>query len=177
MSESVYQKYYKPLPGWAQGVIAVGVLAIAAAVGFTLYKNAKKKKELKEANKAAEQALEELEGLQQRGVHPTMGDSQFEVYAQKLVEAMNGCGTDEDMVLSVFKNMKNDADIRKLIAAFGVRYYRPCAADQPISYTRFLFDSKAFGGPLPTWLAYDLSSGYIEKINSILSKNGINYSF
>lgn len=169
--------YYKGLPPWAKGVVIVGAGTALYFAGLSIYRNAKKKKDLKDANKAGEAAQKELGELASKGVKPTLPDSQFQALCESLVQAMNGCGTDEDMIYNVFKQMKNEADIRKLIASFGVRYYQPCAADQPISYTKWLWNDKSYGGGLPSWLSYDLSSSEVQKINSILKTNGINYSF
>jgi hypothetical protein len=174
---SFYEAYIKGQPGWAKGIIAVTVTGVVVYAGFTIYKNYKKKQELKDANRTAEAAADELEDLQEQGVHPTMSDSQFLALSESLVEAMNGCGTDNDIVDNVFKQMKNEADIRKLITLFGVRYYRPCAADQPISYTRWMWNEKAFGGGLAVWLTYDLDTDEIKKINTILKSNNIKFQF
>jgi hypothetical protein len=170
-------KYFKDLPPWAKGVVVVGTGAALYFAGLSLYRNIRRNKDIKEANKAGEAAQKELGELASKGINPTLPDSQFQALSESLVQAMNGCGTDEEMVYSVFRKIKNDADIRKLIAVFGVRYYQPCAADQPISYTKWLINEKSYGGGLPTWLSYDLSASEIDKINSILKTNGVNYSF
>lgn len=174
---SFYAKYYKDQPTWAKGVIGITVALGTALIGYTIYKRWKARQELKEANRTAESAEKELKDLGSQGVHPTLADSQFLALSEALVEAMNDCGTDEDIVYNVFKQMKNEADIRKLISAFGVRYYRPCAADQPISYLKYQFNDKAFGGGLATWLTYDLAADEIKKINNILTSNGVKFQF
>lgn len=168
---------YKRLPNWSQGVIGIVVVAGTAVAIWAIVRGIKNRKELAEANQAAKAASSELQGLKARGINPTMDVSEFEALSQKLVQAMNGCGTNEDQVYDVFRAIKNEADIRQLIITFGVRYYEPCAADQPISYIRWQFNDQAFGGGLPTWLSYDLSASEIQEINKILKKNNINYSF
>lgn len=168
---------YKNLPPWSRGVIGIVVIGGTALAIWAIVRGIKKGKEIADANKAATAASTELQQLNAKGITTTMNISEFEAYSQKLVQAMNGCGTDEDQVYDVFRAMKNEADIRQLIVTFGVRYYEPCAADQPISYTRWLFNDQSFGGGLPTWLSYDLSASEIQNINSILKKNNINYTF
>jgi hypothetical protein len=170
-------EFYKGLPTWAKGVVGVVVIGGTAAAVYTVWKSAKRNKDLKDANQAAYDAQRELNELAAKNIKPTMSESQFEVLCQNLVQSMNGCGTDETKVLDVVGKMKNDADIRKLIAKFGVRFYTPCAADQPISYAKWLWDDKAFGGALPTWFSYDLSAGEIQQVNALLKKNGVNYAF
>jgi len=168
--------FWNGLPTWAKGVIAVGGLGIIGYTGYTIYKNAQKKKELADAKKQADVAQGEVEQLQQQGQSATHSDSEFEGLAERLVQAMNDCGTDEEAVYDVFRQIKNGVDIRKLVSIFGVRYYTPCAATSPISYTKWLWDDKSFGGNISAWLGYDLTSSEIAKINSILKGNGVNYS-
>lgn len=170
-------KYFKDLPPWAKGVVVVGGGAALYFAGLSFYRNVKRNKDTKEANKAGQAAQKELVELAAKGIHPSLAESQFQALSESLVQAMNGCGTDEAMTFNVFKQMKNEADIRKLIATFGVRYYTPCAASQPISYAKYLWNDKSFGGGLPSWLSYELSATELTKVNSILKGNGIKYSF
>lgn len=165
------------MPPWGKAVLVIGVLGIGTVTGVTIYKGIKRKKEQKDANTAAIDSQKELVELQKDGIVPTISESQFEGMCQSLVQSMNGCGTDEDMVYDIFKKLNNEADIRKLIAKFGIRYYEPCAADQPISYAKWWWDDKSFGGALPTWLSYDLNAGDKGKVNAILSQKGITYRF
>lgn len=169
---TLYQKFNQQ-PPVVKGVIAVGL----GLLGYGLYRSLKKKQEEKEATQAAQAAAIELEQLKQQGIVPSYSDSQFLSYANSLVEAMNGCGTDEAMIFSVFSALRNDADIRKLMVAFGLRYYQPCAVTSPISYAIWQLNDHAYGGELGTWLAYDLSSGDIAEINDILQSQGINFQF
>lgn len=170
---SVYEKYYERQPA-AVKVIAVGALAVG---GYLIYRHFKKAQDLAEANKAADLAKDELSVLAAQGISPSYPDSQFQVFVDNLVQAMTGCGTDEDSIYSTFRKIRNEADIRKLIAQFGVQFYQPCAWTSPISYSIWQFDDKHYGGGLATWLGYDLSSDNISEINSILRGNGINYQF
>jgi hypothetical protein len=169
--------FYSELPPWGKGAIAVGGVVIVGFIIYTTYSRVRRRSALKEANVISDKAKEELVALQSKGIRPSYTPSQYESYSIRLAEAMNDCGTSEDSVFDVFNAMKNKADVLSLINAFGVRSYRPCAASQPISYTRYLFNSDAFGGTLPTWLEYDLSASDKEKINKILSSKKIDFQF
>lgn len=175
--KTFYQKYYEDQPRVTKGIINVIVVGGVAFAGWQLWKAAKRKAELEKARQAAELAASELQRLASQGIRPSYYDSQYELWANQLQEAMAGCGTDEDMILSVMDHMRNDADVLKLINRFGVRYYRPCAASQPISYAMYLLDSESFGGGLGEWFGYDLSSGDIADINDVLAGNGVKYRF
>lgn len=170
-------KSYQGLPGWAKGALAVGGLIIVGYTAYTIYKNAQKKKGVRDAQQLANDASKELKDLSKQGVVESYGRSQYESYVLKLVLAMDGCGSDEQSIFNVFEAMKNKADVLKLIEVFGVRFYQPCAATSPISYTRWLYDNESFGGSLSSWLEYDLTNSEIAKINAILSKKGIDFKF
>jgi hypothetical protein len=105
--------------------------------------------------KAKSQAKKMLEEEISAGGGLFYSESEYTQFANKLYRAMNGIGTDEKSIYEVFEAMRSKADVLKLIQVFGVR------------------DSET----LEEWMAGDLSSGEIRKINLILSKNGINYTF
>lgn len=160
-----------------KSTINIGVGVAAIFIGYSIYKNNQRKKDEEKARAAADLAATELQQLAQQGVKPTYQDSQFQVFVDQLVQAMSDCGTDEDMIMNVFRSMKNDADIRKLISQFGVQYYQPCSFTDPIAATIYQFNNRAYGGALSTWLSYDLSASDITKINQLLQSKGINYQF
>jgi hypothetical protein len=169
--------FYNSLPPWSRGIVVVIGVSGIALLTYSVYKNLKAKKERDEANKQAEQAKLEFKELKKTGIVPTYSASQYEGFAQKLVQAMDSCGTSESSIYSVFQSMKNKADVLSLITAFSVRYYTPCSATNPISYAQYIFNNKAFGGSLATWLEYDLTNSEIAKINKILEEKNIDYKF
>jgi hypothetical protein len=168
---------YNQLPTWSKGVIGVITVGAIALVGYTIYSDIKKAKDLKKANIGGKEAEKELKELAKKGINPSYSPSQYITWVQRLVEAMNDCGTNESSIYSVFQNMKNKADILSLVASFGVQFYRPCGATNPISYTKYFFDNKSFGGSLSTFLQYDLTASEIENINNILKGKNIDFKF
>lgn len=171
------KNFYSELPPWGKGVIAVGGVALVLYIVYNGYRRVKGASDVREAGQVADAAKKEILALQSKGIRPSYSATQYESFALKLAEAMNGCGTTEESIMQVFGAMKNKADVLSLISSFGVRFYQPCAATQPISYARYLFDDKLFGGNLQTWLEYDLSSGNIKKINALLSQKNIDFQF
>lgn len=169
--------YYKDLPPWAKGVVSVGSIAIIGFIVYNGFKKIKQKKSLSDALGVSRDAKEEARLLQIRGIKASYTQTQYESFALKLVEAMNGCGTSINSVNQVFESMVNKTDVLRLIEVFGVRYYRPCAATQPISYVRYMNDEKTFGGNIQTWIQYDLSSREIENINNTLKNKNIDFKF
>ena len=85
----------------------------------------------------------------------TLTQAQFNSYASALYSAMKGWGTDEEKIYNVFRQMNTRSDVLQLIKVFGVKD----------------------GDTLTEWLNDDLSASEIEKINTILATNDINYSF
>jgi len=171
------KNYFDDLPSWSKGVISVVGFGAIVYVGYQIYTNYKSK--IDEAKNLEAQKLsdKELQDLKKKGIVATKSPAQFEVMSAKINEAVNDCGTDEDAIYSVFNSLNNRADLLSLISAFGIRYYRPCAATDPISYGRWIFNDKSFGGDLSSFLSYDLDSSEIAKINNILKSKNIDFSF
>jgi len=176
MENKVFQ-YYNDLPPWAKGAVVVGGLTVAILTARGIVKRFREKKELEDALQESNDANNELQQLQQSGIRPTMSNSEFQSIISGLVIAMNGCGTDEDAVYNEISKLKNEADVKQLINMWGVQYYEPCAASQPISYTRWMWNDKTFGGSISAWLNYDLSTSEINKINVMLQSKGIKHKF
>lgn len=170
---SVYDKYYEQQPAAVKIIVVAGL----GLLGYTIYRSIRRSQDEKDAAQAAQAASAELQSLANQGVRPSYNDSQYYVFVNQLVQSMAGCGTDEDQVFQVFQSMNNSADIRKLLIAFGVQYYQPCAWTSPVSYAVWQINDRAYGGDLATWLSYDLSAGDIAHINSILSSKGIDLQF
>lgn len=95
------------------------------------------------------------EYTEETGERPTLTNAQFNMLANKLYTAMKGVGTDEDTIFSVFGQMRNTADVLKLVAVFGTKD----------------------GETLEQWIRGDLSSWEINKLNRLLDNKGIAYSF
>lgn len=82
--------------------------------------------------------------------------SQYQSLANKLYTAMDGPGTDEDAVGTVFNQMQTRSDVLMLMKQFGVRD----------------------GDDLSTWLTSELDNDEMEKyVNGFLKSKNINYTF
>lgn len=85
------------------------------------------------------------------------GESQYKVYAQKLLDAMDCWGTDEDAIYDTFKDMNNIDDILQLQTAFS--------------------DVEKEEKTLSQWLNTELSSSEKKQLNAIIAERSIEYSF
>lgn len=125
-------------------------------------------------NVAVNQSQTSINQLAQQGVHPSYGQAQYTLLANTIQQAMEGCGAAYDETLKpAFEKMKNDADIYALIKAYGVRTVDKCD-----------WLTGDFIGDLASTLAHKFSGledyfqdGSISKINAILKKNGLTFSF
>jgi uncharacterized membrane protein YebE (DUF533 family) len=52
-------KAYNNLPDWAKGAVAVGGVLIVGIFGYKIYQDIKRKRELKDASQASDQADKE----------------------------------------------------------------------------------------------------------------------
>jgi len=176
MENKVYT-YYKELPQWAKGVVIVGVLGATYILISQTIKRFRDAADIRAAMEESNLAAEELKKLQAQGVNPTLTSLQIDVIIKSLEDAMNDCGTNEERVYDAFKKLNNQADLTLLVKNWAVRYYRPCAASEPISFGKYLWDNKSFGGGISTWLNFDLDASEIKKVNKILSDKRIDFQF
>ncbi len=109
----------------------------------------------------AVQNVSETAVLQANGIQASYTDSQYKAMAEKLFTAMDGPGTYDDDIFSVFDKLNNDIDFIKVDKAFGVRE----ASDNLFG----IFASEDLRG----WLKDDLSAEQIVTLNKRLKSNGV----
>ena len=133
-------------------VVAISVLVLVM-VAIIILIVVKYKGKLTDTIKNRELAESLDEEINQDDI--TLTQTQLNTFASSLYAAMDGLGTDEDKIYNVFRAMGTRSDVLQLIKTFGVKD----------------------GETLTEWLNGDLSSKEIDKINSILANNNINYQF
>lgn len=84
--------------------------------------------------------------------------------ADEIFDAMDGYGTNESAIVASFNKVKTDADFDALNTAFGTR---------TISSGTWNILISDFTGDLSACLRDELSSGWINDINSALRRNGV----
>ena len=166
MKTKLFQ-YYEGLPSWAKGVTVVGGLAILYLTGNYIVRSIRQKKEEALYLAEADAASRRIQELQNSGITPTFPDSAYQGWANQILAAITDCGTDEDTIYRIFENMKNEADLQKLITAFGVREFKGC-------FSAYFAKEK---GSLSYALNYELSNSELSKVNNILKSKNINYRF
>ena len=84
-----------------------------------------------------------------------MSQANIRQIADTIYQAMEGWGTDEQVIYDAFTRIHTYADIIKVISAFGIR------------------DDKT----LPQYIVSELSTSERRKLNNIIASNGIDYAF
>lgn len=143
ISESIFAK---PLT-WAV-IVAAGVYAVSR-----IFKKSETFEEKKDERK-----------MESEGLKPSYPESSYKGFADAIYAARSAnklFGTDEDAIYAVFKKMRNDLDVAKLITAFGKRRLS------------FSLNSAALGG----FLADELNESELNTINNDLRSRNIRYQF
>lgn len=170
MANKIYE-YYQGLPGWAKGVVVIGGGLVAFYVGRRLYfglfptESQRKNKEL------VNNISSEIAKAQKAGQKQSFADSNYNTFANTIYNGMRyAVGDDYGTVEKTMKQMKNDLDVAKLIAAFGMRQ-------------NYLFGIPA-GSPMDlfTFVQAELGNDYlgltnyrVKSINEDWKKKGITY--
>jgi hypothetical protein len=141
----------------------IGTAVIFGTFIFILYKNGKNIIQWIKEQKAISEAKNELEALEKAGITPTYIESQYKIFGDTLWNALNSTwynpltwGTREETVRGVFSKMNNEADVNKLIIAFGLK--------EGLNLAESLHDD----------MSYDAINEYV---NAPLQAKGINITF
>lgn len=162
---------YMNLPPATRGLLTVVGVGIGIYVLYKVYKSI--------ANTAGGVVTPEKGGAQEdRGwnkdidklnsnpaTRATITQAQASSFASSLFAAMDGYGTDEDRILNIFRQLKNDADYAYVQSAYGVREVSSGAWNPEPN----------FKGTLSGALSSELDSDYVARINKILADKKISY--
>lgn len=99
----------------------VGVLAVGGYGAYRVGRKIFPSKEEVRDNKTQVLIKSEIDTLYGQGIKATYPRSQYTAWADAMEAAMDGAGTDEDVIEDVAFKMMNDADVLELKSAFGVR--------------------------------------------------------
>lgn len=168
-------KYYNGLPSWARGVVVVGGLVVGyIAVNAIIKKVTQNKKDaaaLQEINTASG----DLNAVISSGTKPTLNNSQLEAMSSAIIEASNGCGTDNNMIYATFSKIKNDADILSFIKVFGLRKKTRCPFTSDTMEN--FWSSNTMPMSLSAMINSELDTTEIQKINDGFLAKGMKYQF
>lgn len=161
------EKTFNNLPPLAKTVITIGVVAGIGIAAYLVYKKIKNIQATKDAKKEVGDVEDDLAKLKKAGKKQTLSQSDIAGIANNLKTAMDGYGTDFDMILKNLVKVNNQVDLLAVIKSFGVR---------KISSGRYS-PAPDFEGTLGQALAEELSAKELGAINSMLAKKGIGQRF
>ena len=161
------EKTFNGLPGWAKGLIAVASVATVLAGTYMIYKKIKHMQSLKDSKKEVDDVNADLNKEIQAGKKPTLSASQVSGIANNLKTAMDGYGSDFDMILKNMVKVNNQIDLYAVIKAYGVRKISSGKGNP----------SPDFEGTLGQTLAEELSGTELQALNGMLAKKGIKNRF
>nr|WP_294860237.1 hypothetical protein [uncultured Fluviicola sp.] len=137
-------------------------IIVIAVLAYLMYKYVHSR--LQTASQAAVKKGE-IDALKASGQKANYTDPQYKTMANDLYEAMDGPGTDDELLNSTFKKLKSDIDFVKLESAFGVRE----ASDNLFGY----MDDEDLSG----WIKGDLNPSEISKLDRQLKAQNLTYQF
>lgn len=172
MTNKTYS-FFKQLPAWAKGIVAVFAVGGTAIIGWKIYNavvktgNEKAQKNLLKNNEL------ELENAQKSGQKASFPQSQYAAFANQIYEGMKyGVGDSYSDVRDVLMKMKNNLDVNLLVKQYGLRQLYVFGI--PVGAPKDLFTAvrselgNEWGG---------LSSSKMDAINADWTKKGISYRF
>lgn len=152
--------YFSP-----RGEKIVKIIAVALA-GYIVYRVVKAQMAQSPQNTQVQEAYTELDKLNQNSsTRQKISDYQAIQYANILFTAVDGYGTDEPAIFSVFSKLYNNADYLAVSKAFGVR---------TISTGRFNPEPN-YKATMEQALYTDLGFDDRKRVNDILRSKGIKY--
>ena len=165
------KKSYMNLPPATRGLVTLVGVGVGLYVVYKIYKSVSDSLsgvETVESSAGKEDRgwASEVDKLNQNpATKATISKAQAQSYAASLFAAMDGYGTDEDAIYSVFSNIKNDADYAMVFNAYGVREISSGAWNP----------SPNFKGTLSGALTDEMDAEEKQKLNNILAAKKIKY--
>lgn len=162
---------YMNLPPATRGLVTVVGLGVGLYIVYKIYESVSETLSGVETQQSAAAKEDrgwasEVDKLNQNpATKATISKAQAQSYAASLFAAMDGYGTDEDAIISVFNNFKNDADYAMVFNAYGVREISSGAWNP----------SPNFKGTLSGALTDELDVEYKKKINDLMATKKIKY--
>jgi predicted S18 family serine protease len=175
MSNKIFN-YYKELPMWAKGVLAIGVVGVSY-----IFLSQTIKRIRSQANKKTIIGQKnEANALKKSGMLQSYPDSQYEAWADGIQKQFSGCDISmdafalQDLIASdsgiyiykIIEQLSNDLDFLKLATAYDSRTYKNCG-----------WFSGDFVGNLTQAVNDELVASEIKQLNKLLTTKQIKYRF
>jgi hypothetical protein len=178
--------YYKELPTWSKGVVAIGGIGIAFYIGYTFVKRIKDQAELIKQRQTVKEQEDEIEVKVKEGQKQTYQNSQYRAWADGIQKQFDGCdfainriilpssspewfgnenwSSSGAYIANIFLKLKNDIDFLKLNTAYGIRKFDQCG-----------WGTGDFEGSLQGAITDELDESERGTLNKYISQQGITY--
>jgi hypothetical protein len=121
-------QYFKDLPQWAKGTIAVAGLLGIGFIAYKLYKFASNLQETQDLKDVVSESRDEYDKLKKKDTL-TAPISAYSSLANDIKIKLNGCEmatTEADVIIAITKIVKKPIDWYYLVKVFGVRDVDDC---------------------------------------------------
>lgn len=156
---------WSALPLWGKGLILIGGAYAAYSIGKSLIGQTKIDPETRDSSQEEDGWNASLQQDSKQKA-PTLSSTQMKSIANSMFRAMDGYGTDEEAIISLARQAKNNADWSGINAAWGKR---------TISSGAWNPSPDLRNATLGEALHDELSQYWKTKINQVLSSKGIKY--
>lgn len=112
---------FNQLPGPAKIVIVVAGVGVGLFVGWKVYDVVRKRLNSADSFKEKAQVDDEIKALAEKKILPTYPNSTYTQMANQLFALMDGYGSGAMSMPAIFAKLINNADMLKLIDAYGIR--------------------------------------------------------
>jgi len=170
MEKGKIYNYYKELPNWGKGLVAVPIVAIVGFVGYKIYKKLNPSQAEKKAKQLLSSVTNDIIEFKKRGVPQTYPDANYVTFANSIYEGMRYViGDDYNQVVDTCKQLKTNLDAALTIAAFGTKQ-------------NYAFGLVPLGDPMDmlTFIQTELGNEWwydnkVKQINDYWNSKGITY--
>lgn len=129
MEKKGLYKYYKELPMWAKGAVAVIVLGGVGIISYRIYKEIDNIRKRQDSEDTANSSSDEYKKLLKQGQKLSFPETNYISASNTIVNALSGCETyfgEEDAVYAVLNVVKKPIDWYFLVKTFGSKIIDNC---------------------------------------------------
>lgn len=120
-------EYFKQLPTWAKGLVALAIVGGVGYIGYKVYKAIKDREGKKDSKETVTDAKKELAALKNETL--SKPESNYASAVNTIVKLLNGCetfGSEVQAIQEIIKVVKKKKDWLYLIDKFGVKDIDDC---------------------------------------------------
>lgn len=158
---------FNALPGPAKVILVVVGSGVSIFIGWQIYSAVKKRIASADSFKEKAQVDDEIKKLADKKIVPTYPNSTYTQMANQLFTLMSGYGSGATSMPAIFAKLMNNADMLKLIDAYGIRTLSSGKGNPTPDFT----------GTLAASISDELDPLEIYQVNKVIKARGITITF